>query len=193
MRYNQWRLEYRPGGWIRGRDETGRTVLFRVAFVGDGDMARPQVRIALMDSPEPISARSWRDAPFREVELHALVMRERLARPAETEAVESLIDYFDRTAADYDDFQGTIPTDEIVPEPGEPAAHFRLTREPGSPLTDEFLADVAAMYRWAIASDKAPAPVIAESAGVPVSRVHRWVAQARRRGYLPPGIKGRVG
>jgi len=34
---------------------------------------------------------------------------------------------------------------------------------------------------------------LAEANGVPVSTVHRWVKEARRRGFLPPGRPGRSG
>ncbi len=38
-----------------------------------------------------------------------------------------------------------------------------------------------------------PAVELAEVNGVPVTTAHRWVKEARRRGFLPPGRKGRRG
>ncbi len=194
MRYNQWRLDYRPGGWIRARDETGMTVFFQVDLAGD--VSLPRVHATLMQSPhEPISARSWRGAPFREVEMHSLFpeVRERLALPAEIGPVDNLNDYFDRTEEQYGSPHGGIPTAEIIGGPGEPPGGFTAPKPPGGRLTDEFLENVVAMYRWAVASGKAPGPTIAKAAEVPVSRVHRWVSEARKRGLLPPAVRGKAG
>lgn len=49
---------------------------------------------------------------------------------------------------------------------------------------------VAAAYRAAAAKTHRPAAVLAEQAGVPVTTVHRWILDARRRGHLPPTRKG---
>src|SRR5262249_13342895 len=38
-----------------------------------------------------------------------------------------------------------------------------------------------------------PASDIAARHGVPVSTAHRWVKEARRRGFLPPGRPGKTG
>jgi hypothetical protein len=56
----------------------------------------------------------------------------------------------------------------------------------------QFYRRVAMAYRQ-YAQERSPAPAIAEEAGVPVTTVHRWVREARRRGFLPPGRKGQVG
>jgi hypothetical protein len=56
----------------------------------------------------------------------------------------------------------------------------------------QFYRRVAMAYRQ-YAQVRPPAPAIAEEAGVPVTTVHRWVREARRRGYLPPGRQGKVG
>lgn len=64
---------------------------------------------------------------------------------------------------------------------------------PEGRLTDEFLKTVADAYLWMTVSGRHPAPSIAEMAKVPVSRVHRWVCEARKRGFLPPSRPGRAG
>jgi hypothetical protein len=38
---------------------------------------------------------------------------------------------------------------------------------------------------------RAPATFLAERNGVPVTTVHRWTREARRRGYLPPDPRGK--
>lgn len=61
------------------------------------------------------------------------------------------------------------------------------------PYPDSFFYEVALAYssvsRW---SDR-PAVEISEAHDVPVSTVHRWIKEARKRGFLPPGRAGKVG
>jgi len=56
-----------------------------------------------------------------------------------------------------------------------------------------FYRDVGIAYKEYASMGRHPAPAIAEEAGVPVTTVHRWVRESRRRGFLPPGRKGQVG
>lgn len=58
---------------------------------------------------------------------------------------------------------------------------------------DEFYEKVAGVYSMLISRREHPAAAIAEANGIPVSTVHRWIKEARRRGILPPGRKGRAG
>lgn len=71
----------------------------------------------------------------------------------------------------------------------------RITRPPrNSPGDlDVFYQRVALAYRTYARMGQHPAPAIAEEADVPVTTVHRWVRESRRRGYLPPGRQGQVG
>lgn len=62
----------------------------------------------------------------------------------------------------------------------------KLTRPTGDD-PDEFYGLVARAYREAAAQTARPAPLLADEAGVPVATVRRWIAEARRRGHLPPG------
>jgi hypothetical protein len=52
---------------------------------------------------------------------------------------------------------------------------------------DEFYRQVATAYQQVGGLDRRPARVLAERNGVPVSTVHRWVKEARARGFLAPG------
>jgi hypothetical protein len=56
-----------------------------------------------------------------------------------------------------------------------------------------FYARVARAYGEYAEQTHAPARAMAEEADVPVGTVHRWIREARRRGFLPPARKGRVG
>lgn len=198
LKFNSWNVEYRPGGWIRAQDATGVTVFLRALPVGDGAARRYRVHMALMSSDEPITARKWRDVPFGDIELHVMAaasvsdeFRDSMDRPPEVEftSLDALQDYFNRT---HFEMSGMIAGDVLIDE-NAPGHMFRLVRPPDGRLTDEFLQNLADMYRWLVGTDRAPAPAIAESAGVPVRTVHRWVSEARKRGFLPPGIKGKAG
>jgi hypothetical protein len=61
------------------------------------------------------------------------------------------------------------------------------------PKPDSFYQEVARDYLEAASVSARPAVNLAKGAGVPVTTVHGWVKEARRRGFLPPGQKGRRG
>jgi uncharacterized protein YggE len=65
----------------------------------------------------------------------------------------------------------------------------RLTRS----NPDAFYQQVAEAYRDAVQDTRKVAVVLAEEAQVPVGTVHRWILEARRRGFLPSARQGRAG
>ncbi len=76
----------------------------------------------------------------------------------------------------------------------------RKAREPRAPLTrpdgkdpDAFYERVAVAYREMVLTHRNVAVALAEEANVPPGTVHRWVLEARRRGFLPPARQGRAG
>lgn len=73
-----------------------------------------------------------------------------------------------------------------------PTARPPLTRPDGTD-PDGFSRRVAAAYNQVILTTGHPAPVLAAEADVPVTTVHRWIMEARRRGHLPPARRGRAG
>lgn len=64
---------------------------------------------------------------------------------------------------------------------------------PGREGPDEFYRNLATAYAEYAAKTKAPAKEIAHEAGVPITAAHRWIREARRRGFLPPAQKGKAG
>lgn len=58
---------------------------------------------------------------------------------------------------------------------------------------DEFSNRVAWYYRVFAASSSRPAKDIADHSHVPVATVRGWIREARLRGKLPPGKKGKAG
>jgi hypothetical protein len=66
-------------------------------------------------------------------------------------------------------------------------------RRPDRSDPEGFYQLVSRAYGEYVAETNAPAREIAAEAGVPVTTVHRWIREARRRGFLPPARKGRAG
>jgi hypothetical protein len=79
-------------------------------------------------------------------------------------------------------------------EPQTPpqAGRAPLTRPDGKD-PDAFYERVAEAYREMVQTHRNVAVALAEEANVPPGTVHRWVLEARRRGFLPPARQGRVG
>jgi len=55
---------------------------------------------------------------------------------------------------------------------------------------DSFYQQVAERFLWLTEKGRKPAVELAEANGVPVTTVHRWVKEARRRGILPAVHRG---
>lgn len=68
----------------------------------------------------------------------------------------------------------------------------KLARPEGQ-RPERFYQAVADAYRDHLRVTRAPAAAMAAEAGVPVSTVHRWIREARKRGFLPAGEQGRAG
>jgi hypothetical protein len=66
-------------------------------------------------------------------------------------------------------------------------------RRPDGSNPDAFYRKVAEAYRDALLDTSKVAVVLAKEADVPVGTVHRWILEARRRGFLPPARQGRAG
>jgi hypothetical protein len=161
--------------------------------VGEGASIRFETHVALLASGEPISAWSWRSLPLSGIERIAPTFADVLTRPADRDPFSlSDVDAYFSTGVKlpviYTPSAG--PESRVTARTGdepEPLQH------PGGPITDDFLRRLAETYRWLTNASRAPAPVIAEQTGAPVGTVHRWIADARRRGFLPPGRKGKAG
>lgn len=69
----------------------------------------------------------------------------------------------------------------------------RLLGRPDGKEPELFYRKVAIAYRSAAVDSRQPAAELANENDVPVETVRRWIKEARRRGFLPPGQKGRAG
>lgn len=86
-------------------------------------------------------------------------------------------------------------TENPVPGAYQPrigGTRARLTR-PSRGDSEEFSRRVAEAYLQLGQASNKPAVEIANEAGVPVTTARRWINDARKRGYLPKGQRGRVG
>lgn len=63
-------------------------------------------------------------------------------------------------------------------------------QRPDGKDTDGFYRLVARAYRDYAPRTRKPAVEMAKEADVPVTTVHRWIREARRRGHLPPSGRG---
>lgn len=202
LKWQDWTVNFWPGGWVRAQDETGVTVVLHYKPHGEGDNVRLRLHTTLMDSYAPITARRWRDVPFTEIDENLALWRTLspgafAALTATTEegppAFEEVLRWFDETPSL--DVSASFPTGQFIDDEIDPHAPWKTVQRPaGGRLTDEFLENLAAVYKYLVArGEDAPARMIGEGAKVPVPTVHRWVARARERGFLPPAVKGRAG
>src|SRR5215207_2159998 len=76
-------------------------------------------------------------------------------------------------------------------------AVLRRTHTPPAPTgarrPDDFYRDIARAYLDLAQSSARPAAELAEANRVPATTAHRWIKEARRRGFLPPGRPGKAG
>lgn len=103
------------------------------------------------------------------------------------------------------DGEASLPMSQAADEVWNRASQLLLNRayrkvQPHEPLTrpdgrdpDGFYQQVAEAYRDVVQTTPKVAKALAEEANVPVGTVHRWIMEARRRGFLPSARQGRAG
>lgn len=200
-----WEAQAFAGGWLRlkrralvqgevqSATDREEAVYLRLERNDQGAL---EVREAAMISGGPIDAATWRDVPFAFAGLMVTapngppmpsgVSEEEWLRDGEG---FTLADVFEGEYKPNGDGGGVVFIGPIASGNGKLAA----LKAPARNLTDEFLADLAGAYRELVAAKRNPAPAIADQTGAPVATVRRWVAVARRRGFLPPATQGRAG
>jgi hypothetical protein len=72
------------------------------------------------------------------------------------------------------------------------AKRRQLSRPERRRLDDGFFELVADAYRGAAALGLPPAKTLAQESETPPGTVNRWIAEARKRGHLPPAQPGKV-
>ncbi|MGH3710484.1 MAG: hypothetical protein ACRDRQ_20785 [Pseudonocardiaceae bacterium] len=168
------------GVHVRFRERNGRLVISEL-YVHAAEIT-PEIlqRLSLRRLEAELNAAPRLEPGQRYSGLDAAVMADFLRSCGEGEPEPSLTDLRER--ARQQTRQGRSE------EPDRP----QLTRPDGA-VPEEFYPRVAAVYREYAQLTRAPAKEMAAEAGVPVTTVHRWIREARRRGFLPSANKGKAG
>ncbi|TMR93188.1 hypothetical protein [Nonomuraea basaltis] len=165
--------------WYEWRQEPplSGTVLVRIAVAAGGRLVLTGLRID--------------GAPTAELLRSIPVGRIEAAANAQLTAVDDVITPVAasrRRQAELPSLNGegwemTTP-DHALPRP--PPAQKR-----GRP--DGFYREIADTYHELAQTSARPAAELAELRDIPITTAHRWVKEARRRGFLPPGRPGTSG
>ncbi len=184
------RLSTGRGGWFRWHDEAGWTLYAR--FLPD-PAGRFRPRAVYLEAPEgsSVSVTDLAAVPLRRMEAM-------LNSPGDLADLLRLSSFQQAPGATTVDEATDRWAREIGLADAKPAATtrkppLRITVPPGRRRPDVFYERVARAYSWLAEQGNRPAAVLAEVNEVPVSTVHRWVKEARRRGLLGPGRRGGAG
>lgn len=214
MMSNVERYGLGQGGWIRYAATDLEGVLFvRFTHADDG---RLQPVDLFLEGDRHLSASMLRQLPLSKIEAE-------VNGPAKRKLLEEGLNLPGpdlRTAASYyssgigsDDAQhwaaqmlgSQVDGSDIEPAPRlkHANAQTRPHRAPsvvlvevpaaGGRYPDEFYEGIARVYTNLVAESERPAADIADANHVPVTTVHRWIKEARRRGFLAAGRRGRAG
>lgn len=169
---------------VKYAEREGRAVVTRMVILGDAiDSATlraiPIGRAESVLNPPTLGPPLGLFKPLNPAVLQEMAERGELF-PDEFGAIDAALDAFTRKA----------PTRRRTTR--RKSRRKPLARPDGSD-PEAFSRRVAEAYGEAVAATSTPAKVLAEEAGVPVTTVHRWIREARQRGFLPPARKGRAG
>jgi hypothetical protein len=130
-----------------------------------------------------------RDVPFARLEAAANLRLSRLpARP--TDGDYPFVNLDGRTQAPPPVMNATwYQPPERGRRPRRPSLRLRIPA--GHKKPDHFYERVAELYLWLSTQAGRPANELADANNVPVTTVHGWVKEARRRGFLLPGQRGK--
>ena len=209
---------YGYGGWMQvARDSWPHHVVFvrMQRQDGDGPYRAREVYVVPRDNT-PVDASLLRDIPmvqlesFAAVDEHELDTSIKLPGPDLETAARFYGTHFGSAApqswvrdmmwSQYDDseFAPLDPPPPPLPPPPEPMEEI-LGRavvldvpSGGGDKGDDFYRSVADAYRYLAPRTRAVAKTIAEANGVRSGTVHRWVREARQRGFLGPASHGRI-
>lgn len=156
----------------------------RVAAAEDGRFE--VVELYLDPEPRPVSTEDLRRVPIGRIEAWANSARGRanIEQNATGQAI-SIVAYAEEIRR-----LSEAPLEK--PPSRRPSAALVLGNTPND-RGDKFYQQVAHVYLGLVEHGVAPAPLIAMTNDVPVTTARRWIKEARRRGFLGPGRKGKAG
>ena len=171
-----WAFQVGGGGWLLGSNAQTDRVAVRFAKNQAGRWEPIELR---MDADRPLDSTMLRRVP--------LAAMESVANGVGRQHLEDRLHWSEPEPGWRP--PGMAPGQAWIPK----APRLRAKVPPGVKKNDAFYQRVAASYSARAAQSNRPAVEMANANGVPVTTVHRWVKEARRRGFLPPGQKGRRG
>jgi len=158
----------RRGGWLDVQpDDSGCEVRVRLRGREGGRLEIVEMRIA---DPTGLTGTSLRDIPLGQLE--ALANCPELAQSIRDAMRGVTLTHFPISTMEQPPIRLDVPSGR--------------KRKP-----DDFYRAVAAAYRWLSHQSPRPAEEIATRNDVPVTTVHRWVKEARHRGFAVPGRRRR--
>jgi len=171
-----------PRVLVKFTEREGRSVITRVVILGDAvDSATYRaIPIGRIESVLNPAGRALSPPPFDQAMLDDLAGINALF-PGEFAAIDGALDSFQQNSA------------PVAVIGVQRKSHREPLARPDGTDPEGFSRRVAAAYSDVVATTPHPAKVLAEEAGVPVTTVHRWILEARRRGFLPRARKGRAG
>ncbi len=181
----------RATGWAKWHPPLAEPDVGAVAFLNYGRTAGPvTTRAAQLERAEGgLNARIMRAIPIGRLEAA-------LNRPSHAALVERVVPA-GLNVPPLDDDQVVDATSghpwpwwAVFPDP-PPAVDLRLEGRGAYGKPDSFYERVADIFSYLAGMSDRPATVLAEANGVPVSTVHGWVKEARRRGLLVGGERTR--
>jgi hypothetical protein len=191
-------LSYLEGGWVQwSRSVPGTTdgLLVFAHLYAEEEGARGEI-FELAVRGRKLTTEKLRSIPVAHIETLANTNPDFRPHIAGTEqheigkAFEQVVQQGNRVLLDAAHRRASKPHEPLTREP--------LTRPDGSD-PDAFYQQVAEAYRDVAQTTPKVAKVLAEEASaatgtkVPVGTVHRWILEARRRGFLPAARQGRAG
>lgn len=182
-----WLSQKRPDGGegglhVRLREQDGRLVITELYLHGD-EITSASLRAVPLRALESLADAAWRAAHSEPNERGFFPAAAGIAWTAMDPAPEPTLE----------ELRARKPSGETESQADRSSRRPRLTRPDRSGDLQQFYASVAEAYRDLATQTRAPAVAMAEEAGVPITTAHRWIREARRRGHLPPGRKGRAG
>jgi hypothetical protein len=203
IRRVKWALEPGLGGWVRFRPDEGAPVLVRFRPTNDG---RVEARELFVTSEDRLDSNGLRAIPLGQLEAMANAphIRDALSRSVgEDEAVEDRAALADAKLQDWLDSIFPVQTVEaplienlgqvFTPTITQRRPRLRIAVPKGHKYPDDFYRRVAAAYSYLAGQTRRPAVELAARNDLPVTAVHRWIKEARRRGLLGPGRRGSAG
>jgi hypothetical protein len=183
-------------GWIANASPSGGGTLFHV--VGEPGGRRRIVGVYVY-GPE-ITASDLQEVPVRNLDLY-LNLGRGVSPHSSLQTLDEIATLRHRGPMVYEPAAPGETIEQLearvaqaadaMPQPAV-STRKRLTRPDGTD-PDAFYRQVAQAYREYAPETRAPAVAIAKEAGVPAGTAQGWVREARRRGFLPPGRKGKAG